>query len=323
MDKLMSFSRRRAMSGFLALYCACLGINLGRSVWYELESPERQLFISEFVDKVVHNEAYMPVQFHAYPFANAAKAMSTWLGIDLRAAYTTVFLVGYIALLLASWFWFNQLGYDARGTTIGLTVIACYGGALMWSVALEHPSDLYGTALFVLALAAASAGRIRWVLAISLAAGFIWAKHVIIGPVLFVFYVMRKEWREAFVVAISATALAWIGQSVYTAALGRHVLKPGAALVLSAWLRSLPKALVYHIAFAAPPMVLAAFQWPQVPRIVRAALVAYPMILLVYALQIFPWYEMRSFWIVVPVFGAVFALLAVPSRDQTSECMTT
>jgi hypothetical protein len=82
--------------------------------------------------------------------------------------------VGYIALLLASWFWFHQLGYDARGSAIGLTVIAGYAGVLMWSVALEHPSDIYGTALFALALGAASAGGIGWVMATSLAAGFIW-----------------------------------------------------------------------------------------------------------------------------------------------------
>jgi hypothetical protein len=310
------------MSGFLALYCGCLGFNLGRSVWYELESPERQLFISKFVDKVVHNEAYMPSQFHAYPFAHAAKAMSTGLGLDLRSAYTTVFLVGYIALLLASWFWFNQIGYDVRGTTIGLTVIAGYAGVLMWSVALEHPSDIYGTALFALALGAASAGRIGWVMAISLAAGFIWSKHVIIGPVLFVFYGMRKEWRAAFVVAISATSLAWIGQWVYTAALGRHAIIPGGVLAPSAWMRSLPKSLIYQFAFAAPPILLAAFQWPRVPRIVRAALVGYPTILLLYASQGLFWYEMRSFWIVVPVFGAEFALLADPSGDQTSEMKT-
>jgi hypothetical protein len=78
--------------------------------------------------------------------------------LDLRSAYATVFLVEYIALLLASWFWFNQLGYDVRGTTIGLTVIAGYAGVLLWSVAREHPSDIYGIALFALALGAASAG---------------------------------------------------------------------------------------------------------------------------------------------------------------------
>ena len=78
----------------MPLYCACLGFNLGRSVWYKLESPERQLFISKFVDKVVDNEAYMPAQFHAYPFANAAKAMSTGLrgfaltsGLPMRRSF--------------------------------------------------------------------------------------------------------------------------------------------------------------------------------------------------------------------------------------------
>jgi hypothetical protein len=96
------------------------------------------------------------------------------------------------------------------------------------------------------------------------------------------------------VVAISATSLAWIGQSVYTAALGRHAIIPGGVLAPSAWLRSLPKSLVYQFAFAAPPMLLAAFQWPQVPRMVRAALVGYPTILLLYASQRLFWYDLTN-----------------------------
>jgi hypothetical protein len=70
--------------------------------------------------------------------------------------------------------------------------------------------------------------------------------------------------------------------------------RPAMATPAQRWLRSLPKSLVYQFAFAAPPMLLAAFQWPQVPRIVRAALVRYPTILLLYAPQGLFWYDLTN-----------------------------
>ena len=196
------------------------------------------------------------------------------------------------------------MGYRVCGTTIGLSAIAAYAGILMWSVALYHPSDLYGTALFALALGAATRRRIGWVLAVSLAAGFVWAKHIIIGPVLLLYFGMRREWRLALALGVSAPALAWVGQCVYGATLGPHPIIPGGVLTPEQWLRSLPKSLVYQFAFAGPPLMALTLRWPDVPVALRAAVVAYPTILLLYALQGLFWYGMRSFWVVVPILGA-------------------
>ena len=116
-------------------------------------APERQFHMTRYLhDAVLRNEAYQPAQYHTYLFVNAAEALKVGLHVDLRSAYTAIFLIGYVAVLSASWFWFAQMGYRVCGTTIGLSAIAAYAGILMCSVALYHPSDLYGTALFALAL---------------------------------------------------------------------------------------------------------------------------------------------------------------------------
>ena len=299
------------MIGFFALYCACLSSNLGREVWYNLESEESmRLFQTQHHELVLRNEASKPAQYHGYPFAHAAEFLKDRLHVNLRAAYTAIFLVGYLAVLLASWYWFARMRYDAPAIMIGLSAIAAYAGPLMWSVAVYHPSDLYGAALYALALGAMTDRRIGSLLLISLAAGFVWQKHVTIAPVLFLHFGMRRQWRLALVLGIAAPLLAWVGPSYYTAKLGVHPMIAGGILSPAAWLRSMPKSIAYQLAFGGPPLVALALCWKDVHPAVRAAMVTYPTILLLYAAQRLFWFEMRSFWITVPVFGAVLASIA-------------
>lgn len=73
------------------------------------------------------------------------------------------------------------------------------------------------------------------------------------------------------------------------------------------WLQQLSKALLYHLSFAAVPLLcLCQVRWC-VGRTLLAGSTIYPMLLLSYGLQHMFIYELRSFWMVVLVFAGVIA----------------
>jgi hypothetical protein len=285
-----------------ALLCICFAFSLTRVQWQLEGGPKLQKRL-ELHDEVLANRAITPYQQHMFVISHVAQWMHDHLGMKMAVAFEIIHGLSYLFVLLATWFLLSSQDFSPRGVRTGLLAVVAYAGILLQYSAVQ-PADGFAAGLFAINLAVAASNWSGSTVAVAALAGFFSLKHVLIGPVLAIHYALQQRW-QMLLIAGTACAAATVGPICYHLVLGS---RPNEGVVpVAEWLYVLAKATIYHFAFAAAPLVCLWQQRFRVGSILLAGVAFYPMLIGAYLLQLKFIYELRSFWMVVPVFAALLA----------------
>lgn len=286
---------------FVCLACISLWASYTYNVMYNCYQDD----VRQVREMVRGRRAKLPVQHTRLLFDAICDRAQERLGVDPSFPDRALVALGYLALLLAGWYWLAGLGVGLPGVLASSLASVGYG-MFAFKYSWEQPVDVYGAACAALAFGAAVRGRTPGVLAVSLASGFLWQKHVLVAPALLVFYRLRgRGWGWSLGLAAAVFGLARVGPAVYEAMIGYQPVNPAGILPRRVFLPLLPRSLALQFVMAFPPIWLLCRAGRAVPASIRSAFLIYPPIVLLYAQRSYAMHEPRSFWIVVPVFTAM------------------
>lgn len=297
---------------FVLTLCCSFALLLTRSFWDSERACLETVRARRHVE-VLAGVAETPYQQNMYWNALVVERLAGQFHLRRTQAMLAMRLVGHVLLFMSVAYFLARLGAPVAGQLTGLAALAAYGCFLM-PCSGEHPADPWGTSLFTFALAFAHDRRSGALLAISLVAGFVWLKHVMILPALLVLAALRgsrEDARFAWVVGLASA----IGPLCSVGAFG---LPPDTGVQTTArMLASLPEALCYQAGMSLAPILSALYFRRRLPAVLWAGLAVYPVMLICYAAAHFYLEELRSFWLDVPVFVAL--LVQWVSAPETAD----
>lgn len=283
--------------------CCTAAFSLTRVQWQAELEPNLQWRIT-LHNAVLRNQADTPYQQHMFVLSQAAALAESQLGIPLAWAFIAIQGIGYLFGLLAVWYFVRGLGVGPGACAAAVMTWTAYAGLLLQYSAVQ-PADSFAAGFMAMALGLAARDRIPGLLGTSLVAGVFSLKQVLIAPALAVAYAAQRRWNR-ILIAATAGLLAAAGMVVFRIWLGpKH--HPG-VVTAEQWLSDLPKAVLYHVGFAAVPLLALVQLRGRVHSAVLAALIVYPLLIASYTAQGMFIYELRSFWVAVPAFAAVVAV---------------
>lgn len=267
-------------------------------------------------NQVLANQAYAPYETDSFLVAHLIQWLSELTGVSLGGLFNRTWGLAYLFALGGCAYWFWALFRAPGRVVVGLLSVALYAG-LMLQFSFHHTQDPFAAGLFALCLGLMVQGKLPALLLASLAAGFLWDKHVLLGPVLFAFLAWQGQWRRGLLWAVFVTLAAAVGPAVYRLALGPHDMTPAGYLTaVGGLLHTLPITAGTHLVLLGLPLLGAFAARGKVPPALWCAALVYPAMIVVYlALGLFL-FEARSFWIVVPAFAAFTALLVEDTRTE-------
>ena len=306
--------RRRDLT-LIALVCVVLAAGLtwtnaalvGKIRWEDRLAMHSQ---------ILTNQAPAPMQTDSLLVAHLTQGLNELTGVSLGVWFIAAWGFGYLVALGGCAFWLGQVFRDRGRVTLGLSAAACYA-AIMLASSYHHTQDPYAVGLFALCLGLMVRNKLPAVVLVALAAGFLWDKQVLLGPVVGLYLVQRGEWRRGVGWGLLATLAAAVGPVAYRLVLGPHAQwANGYAATLGGQLHLLPMTAGRHLVLLGLPL-LGLFAAPgRVPLALWCATLVYPAMIVVYLALGMILFEARSFWIAVPAFAAFTALLVQDSRTE-------
>jgi len=306
--------RRRDLT-LIALFCVVLAAGL---TWTNATLVGKPRLADRLLmhDQVLAHQAPAGYQTDSFLVAQLTQWLSGATGLSLGFLFNPVWALGYLAALGGCAFWLWEVFRDRARVTLGLLTVAFYA-ALMLAWSYHHTQDPLAAGLFAVCLGLMVRGKLPALLMVALAAGFLWDKQGLLGPVVGLYLVQRGEWRRGLLWGLLATLAGAIGPVLFRLTLGSPPLPPGGlAATYGGQLHLLPVVLSRHALLLGLPL-LGAFsvRW-RAPRALWCALMAYAGLIVVYLAIGNILFEARSFWIAVPAFAAFTALLVEDSRTE-------
>lgn len=286
---------------FTLVLCATTAFLLAETQW--LCQPDH-LIDRRFAlhTQVLAHTAPLPYQEHMFLISHAIEALHEH-GFPRDRGVTLFSGLGYFTALASTWALLEAFGASVGQLLLALAWVGL-SAALAFPLSLDHPADPIGAGLFALGIALIQAGRPRSYVALALTAGFLWRKHVVLGPIVFLYALLTRAPGTA-ATAVAGSLAALVGPAVYHATISAHstipgVFQGGEKTVQAVWI-----GLYFHLPFVAPALFTIVMERRRVPPLIALAALAYPIQLGLYLVQNFNFYELRSFWPSIPVFAVI------------------
>lgn len=287
-------------------------------------------------DEVLENRAPDPYQYKLWPISRAIEIVRTSTGLPFDVVLYGNTLLSLVFLVLLHHLWLR--------TYVPLTT-AALGTILLGALALvlflnyqHHPYEFWGVGLYCLLLIGIERdARLTALVPVALLTGLVWEKHAVL-PVLWGLLALgrgrplgRTLLGGLVFLAASLAVPLWLRWHLGT---DRPAVDGTTTWDVQPWGRVAWTQLPYVLPFLGVLLL----RWRVVPAWVRLLWLALPIAAAAYASQAYILHEVRSFWLLAPVFTATFVTglrpdpptapptdplqdrpLADPSRGQAPE----
>ena len=291
-------TRDRVLLGVLLVALACW---LTRSHWEQIEYPHAARK-AELHALVLAGEAPDPYQYKCWPIDQALEQLCVWTGWSLDTLFRLNTFLGLLALVFAHHFWLRAYvgPYDALAGALLLGALA----HLLFRNYFHHPYEPWGIAGTCLLLRGIERDASIWKLVLgALCLGMVWEKHALLAPLAGLLWLHRR-------VALPRATLR--GLALLAAALAlplalRFFLgtdRPNVDGDSPWWEQDALKILWFQGPYMLPFLILFLVTWRVQPAWVRILWLALPVAALAYVSQHYILYEVRSFWLLAPIFTA-------------------
>lgn len=273
---------------------------------------------------VLDHTAPAPYPYHTWAFVQVAASLERLTGTTPERLYRGLRVAGHAAAAGALVLWLGCVCTSPAGVLVGaLWSVA----ALSWMLrqhdwGRDHPADIWGVALFALALFLLARGRLIALVALCVVCSAVWEKHLFLFVVVALALWRPLGWRRAVLWSVLTAAASVSVQVYYHLHLPvSAVIPPGAEFTLENLRNHALQSLSLHAALAGPALVGLSVT-PALRRcpLLVATLPYYPLLVGAYAARLYFLHEMRSFVVVVPLLAAYLACavegLAAPA-DQS------
>lgn len=293
--------------GRALMLVACLGVAL--IVGYvDIRQTPTNL---ELMGAVLDHTAPAPYPYHTWGFLQVARALERLTGASPERVHLHLRLAGYAMAGVALAVWLGCVCSTPAGVLMGV----------FWSLATlswvlrqhgwgrDHPADVWGVALFALALHLLARGRLVALVALCVICSATWEKHALLFLVVGLALWRPLGWWRALLWSLLVAGASVSVQVYYYLHLPvSAAIPPNATFTLENLRNHGWETLSLHAAFAGPAL-LGLVLSPVLRRqpLLWATLPYYPLLVGAYAARLYYLYEIRSFVVVVPILAAYLA----------------
>lgn len=265
-------------------------------------------------EAILANEAPDPYQYKGWALSHAVAFAARSTGVEPTRWFESLVLAGLLALVFAHHAWLRTW-FGTRDALVGGLLLVALGHILLrgWH---HHPQEFLGVAGHCLLLRAiARDASVLAVAAAMLVLGLIWEKHVVLAPLTGLFWLVRgrgvlRAQGVALLYGVAALAVP-IAIRLHLGADRAHVDGDSPWWAQDEW-----SILARQVPFVLPFVVCLFLAWRQLPTWVRVLWLSLPIAVAAYVSQQFILHEVRSFFLLVPVFTATAVAALVPQGNR-------
>jgi hypothetical protein len=300
--------RERVLIGVVLLGAA---LWMTRSHWETIEYPfaERKIALHE---QVLAGTAPDPYQYKCWVIDHALEGVHQVTGLPLDVVFRLNILLGLLALVAAHHLWLRTY-VGPRDALLGGLLLAALTHVL-FRAHFHHPYEPWGVAGACLLLRGFERDAPAWRLALfSLLLGLVWEKHVLFAPLGGLLALSRgRPWLA------TAGRMGLVAVAALAVPVAVRLLQTGERLHIdgdSPWQGlDVLKTVWFQAPYVVPFLVVLALGWARVPVWVRLLWASLPLAAAAYVSQRYILHEVRSFWVLAPVFTATLVTALATSR---------
>ena len=309
----MSLPRDRAVDRLLVfVVLAAMSAWLVRAHWEAIDEPHMADKL-ELHAAVLANTAPDPYEYKMWPISQALEAVHRTTGVPLDLVIYGNTALSLVLLVFLHHAWLRTYARSTMALVGGLTLGAL--ASVLFLNYWHHPYEFWGVAFYCLLLVAI--GRdwpLKALLAIALVGGLVWEKHAVL-PLLWGLYALQRgrpfgRTLLGGLLFLAATLAAPVGLRLL---LGdqRDLVDGTTTWDVQPWGRVAWTQLPYVLPFLA----ILLLRWRSIPTWVRWLWLAAPIAYLAYLSRSYILHEVRSFWLLVPVFTATLTAWLAAGRE--------
>lgn len=251
---------------------------------------------------VLANRAPDPYEYKLWPITQALEGVHRATGLPLDLVYYGNTILSLLLLVLLHHAWLR---------TFAPPTIALVGGFALGALGLilflnywHHPYEFWGVALYCLLLLGIARDASLWILVpVALVTGLVWEKHAVL-PFLWGLYALQRgrPFLRTLLQGLLFLAASLAIPVAVRLLLGddRAHIDGGTTFDVQPWGR----VLWVQAPYVFPFLAILVFRWRVMPMWVRWLWLAVPLAFAAYVSQGFLLHEVRSFWLLAPVFTA-------------------